>query len=1296
MPHDAEPPKKQPSELERNALGKGGHAEGKRLVPKTGGVRAQLTDDVKYLQSNQEMAELHNFVVDGKYAGDVFPPKQNHGEEINFQDGNPNYINVADPSQSSGLTEAQRDKMFTLYGANTLTPPKQDPEWLKFLRQFTGFFSLLLLAGGLLCMIAFAVDPAGRENLFLGIVLFIVVTITSVFTYQQEAASAKMMEKFKALGECKSRVLIDGSLQEIDSNCLVPGDIINIKLGDKIPCDCRVLQSLGDFAVVEASLTGEPNAIKKVNKVSENPDEPALRQKNIVMNGTEINVGEAWCMAVATGDQSVMGRNYRMMLQAKEMKEDSPIRKEIDRFVEIVSAIAIFLGVLFFIILCATLGLSVNAIVFTIGIIVANVPEGLLATVTVSLALTAARMKDVMVLVKNLEAVETLGSTSVICSDKTGTLTMNKMTAVKAYVEGKLLKTHPMEGADWGQEMPEGVIYQELLKCATFCGSARFKAPEDQRGGGGVVAMPWEKMPWAEREHVEGDASERAILIFNEQRLAAFSNNGVTGVKGDERDPSATTDSFLPVDIDTMQKCLHPKKNHPDKVWSLSEVREHSSRVAAARMAYKTVHKLPFNSKNKWMAVTTDMRRLAHDENHPSEEKFVTWIKGGSDVVFDFCTHTITNGQVEELSHADKAGFAEANAELASHGLRVFAFAKVTYESLDHLKEGEEINDVDSFFGESMFKPDDWQAGELNEEGKAMEPGKPKPITVMGRPQIPIVRPDIAAQRIEKNGGSAYFVPKIVFLGLLALQDPPRPAVPHAVAICRQASIGVVMVTGDQPQTAAAIARDIGIITKAGKTEDDVITQKLLSEPGMTRADFKDNRERILNSLKAEEKESITAMAVEGTRIATWNPKAMDGNWKRALDFTWKQGLVFARTSPTQKLLIVQHFKIKEVDGGPEKIVAVTGDGVNDAQAVTAADIGICMGIAGMDVTKEAADMILMNDNFASIVDGVLEGRLVFDNLKKSIAYTLSSNIPEIAPFVSFILAGLPLPLSTVLILCIDLGTDMVPAISLAYETPEKDIMKRKPRSASDNLVTTRLISFSYFQIGIVQAVAGFYTYFAVMYCEGYAPEHLPNHGQIKGYFMPGGPPFGGFSVSENLRSLATAQTAFFVSIVVVQWADLLICKTRRLSLFHQGMQNDQLNFGLFFETSLAAFLTYMPGVSAVFGLQKLKFVYWLPALPFTCLIFMYDEIRKWIIRHHDDVMDFFRHQKEQGLLKAEYDEEKFWEGVPQTDKIGEAPNDADWTLKEKEEYTQLCADLERSATLLERVARWVDEYTYW
>merc|ERR1711916_158754 len=335
------------------------------------------------------------------------------------------------------------------------------------------------------------------------------------------------------------------------------------------------------------------------------------------------------------------------------------------------------------------------------------------------------------------------------------------------------------------------------------------------------------------------------------------------------------------------------------------------------------------------------------------------------------------------------------------------------------------------------------------------------------------------------------------------------------------------------------------------------------------------------------------AIVVTGTQLAE-----MEGD-NTQLDHilaTHKE-IVFARTSPQQKLLIVEGCQRRG------EIVAVTGDGVNDSPALKKADIGVAMGITGSDVSKDAADMILLDDNFASIVKGVEEGRLIFDNLKKSIAYTLSSNIPEITPFLLFILFQIPLPLSTVLILCVDLGTDLIPAISLAYEKAEADIMKRKPRnSQTDKLVTAKLISFAYLQTGVIQALAGMYTYFVVFGDFGYSPFELPNTAEYFGLDGDGDPltvNTGTYNYDERVNALGNAQTAYFVSIVIVQWSDLLICKTRKLSLFQQGMKNLMLNFGLAFETVLALIVIYAPFLDIALGTRPLNPRHLLPALPF-------------------------------------------------------------------------------------------------
>merc|ERR1719284_1423444 len=302
---------------------------------------------------------------------------------------------------------------------------------------------------------------------------------------------------------------------------------------------------------------------------------------------------------------------------------------------------------------------------------------------------------------------------------------------------------------------------------------------------------------------------------------------------------------------------------------------------------------------------------------------------------------------------------------------------------------------------------------------------------------------------------------KLCFVGLMSMIDPPRAAVPDAVAKCRSAGIKVIMVTGDHPITAKAIARSVGIISEGNKTVEDIAEEKGIPVSQVNKRDAK-------------------AAVVHGSDLRDLTDADLD---EILLHHT---EIVFARTSPQQKLIIV--------DGCQRQgqIVAVTGDGVNDSPALKKADIGVAMGIAGSDVSKQAADMILLDDNFASIVTGVEEGRLIFDNLKKSIAYTLTSNIPEISPFLLFIIADVPLPLGTVTILCIDLGTDLLPAISLAYEQAESDIMKRNPRNKfTDKLVNERLISMAYGQIGMIQASAGFFVYFVILCENGFWPSHL-------------------------------------------------------------------------------------------------------------------------------------------------------------------------------------------------------------
>ncbi|XP_033214414.1 sodium/potassium-transporting ATPase subunit alpha-like [Belonocnema kinseyi] len=412
----------------------------------------------------------------------------------------------------------------------------------------------------------------------------------------------------------------------------------------------------------------------------------------------------------------------------------------------------------------------------------------------------------------------------------------------------------------------------------------------------------------------------------------------------------------------------------------------------------------------------------------------------------------------------------------------------------------------------------------------------------------------------------------------------------EAVRKCRTAGIKVIMVTGDHPVTAMAIAKKVGIISEG-------------HEPKYDKAVGRKKSISLIADVEAE------AIVVTGSELRNMDPVEID-------DIVSKyEEIVFARTSPQQKLLIVESCQRLG------EIVAVTGDGVNDAPALRKADIGVAMGIAGSDVAKNAADMILMDDNFATIVIGIEEGRLIFDNLKKSIAYTLTSSVPEMLPMLASILFSIPLPFVIELVLCVDIGTDLLPAIALAYEKAESDIMHRAPRNPMrDKLVNRRLISMAYGQIGMTQSIAGFYTYFTILLSHGFKPQHLfglrqdwensaindlkDSWGQTWDY-------------KSRMNLLNEARTGYFLAIVITQMVDLIMCKTRRNSIFQQGMGNWFLNFSFIFEIVLTGALLYIPGTETVLKTMPLAAIWYLPCLPFAIFLWIYDELRRYAIRKY-------------------------------------------------------------------------------
>ncbi|KAF3429428.1 hypothetical protein E2986_00650 [Frieseomelitta varia] len=951
---------------------------------------------------------------------------------------------------ASGLTNEEAEKLLLEVGPNALTPPKVTPEYIKFLKCMFHGFAGLMWACSLLCYLLYGISMATEGESggieWLGIIIMIICLFSGFCAYIQETKNTKVMESFKKMVPTFATVIREGVKIQIATEDLVPGDLVQIRTGDKIPADIRIIECRG-LRVENSSITGESVPVVRTDYPT---DENPLESSNVAFFSSFAVSGDGIGVVMATGDQTMIGRLAGLTSQLE--KSETPIAKEIKHFVQIIIIIAVLFGVLFF-----GLSLIINpnilkASTYLLGIIIANVPEVLLVTVTTSLTLTAQKMASKNCLIKNLEAVETLGSTSTICSDKTGTLTQNKMSVSNLWFGFTRFNCPPDQrlGVEKNLLM-ERPAFQVMLKNATLCLRAEFTTES-------ILLKP------IEERNVIGDASETGILRF----------------------------------------CEHIHTTEP------------------FRETYPKVAEIPFSSITKY-----------HLTIHRNRNGYIMILKGAPEMILEKCTHILTmEGETREMTLLDHSMSRRACSELGFLGERVIAYCDL------HLPG--DIYDSDYKF--------------------------------------------------DTDSPSTYNFPTTGyrFVGLISLIDPPRPAVPDAVKKCRTAGIKVIMVTGDHPVTAMAIAKKVGIISEGHETRYE---RALLQNKSYTQITEADQHATIIT----------------GSELRNMGSMELDNIIKKY------EEIVFARTSPQQKLNIVESCQRLG------EIVAVTGDGVNDSPALRKADIGVAMGIAGSDVAKHAADMILMDDNFASIVTGIEEGRLIFDNLKKSIVYTLTSSVPEMLPMLSSILFVIPLPFILEMILCVDVGTDLLPAIALAYEKAESDIMHRPPRNPQyDQLVNKRLISIAYGQIGMTQSLAAFYTFFMILMLNGFLPDRLlglrldwedktindlqDSYGQTWTY-------------DNRMELLNEARTGYFLTIVITQLIDLIMCKTRVNSILQQGMDNWFLNFSFVFEIILTGMLLYVPGTEKILKTMPLSSYWYWPCLPFGAFLWMYDELRRLCIR---------------------------------------------------------------------------------
>ncbi|MBK8253978.1 MAG: cation-transporting P-type ATPase [Polyangiaceae bacterium] len=865
-------------------------------------------------------------------------------------------------TSEQGLSSAEAQKRLGEHGPNEVERHRGEPITLRLLHAFANFFAVILWVAAFLSFFAHRTHP-GEGMGTLGAAILGVILINGAFSFWQEQKAERALAELERLLPQNVKVVRDASPQVIPRADLVPGDIVVIEEGDEVPADARVIEA-HHLRVVEAAMTGESEPRDRTTGVSDEQDTASAQ--NMILAGTQVVSGRGKAVVTATAMTTELGKIARLTQTAGDAL--SPLQREIVRLSRMLAVVATTLGVGFFVVGRALHIPFWESFLFGIGILVANVPEGLLPTVTLALAMASQRMAKRNVLIRHLPSVEALGCASVICTDKTGTLTQNKMFVSEVYTSDLTIPV---------QDVHTSPQCLSLLKCAAECHS-----------------------------------------------LSRVNNNGESEFIGDPMEIALVT--------------------------LAAKIPETASE--------KRIDEMPFDADRRRLSVLADTRA----------GRFL-FTKGALETVLPLCAHIETEGAVVPIRFADCDRITAAQNALAERGLRVLAFA---------------------------------------------------------------------SRRADGATSTAAAEHALTFLGLVALHDPPRPEVPDAVAKCHDAGIRMIMITGDHPTTAVAVARSIGMVR----------TQ--------------------------------TPTVVTGTALAKMN----DAELGLALD---AEDVLFARTKPEQKMRIVQALQRKK------HVVAVTGDGVNDAPALKCADVGVAMGKSGTDVARGAADIVLADDNFASIVAGIEEGRAVFANIRKFLTYILTSNVPELVPYLAFVLLRIPLPLTILQILAVDLGTDMLPALALGVEPPASDVMLQKPRSRAEHLLDRATLLRAYLFLGLFESAVALAGFFFVLHLSGW------HYGQE--------------TVSPSIYREATAAT--FTGIVLAQVVNLFLCRSETKSAFSATFRNRFLWIALAVEVLILIFIVYTPPGQAIFNTGPVRKEALFFMVPFALAMVLAEEIRKALVR---------------------------------------------------------------------------------
>lgn len=867
-------------------------------------------------------------------------------------------------TDKAGLTVEEAARRLQEHGPNELISKKKISPVTIFFEQFKDFLILILLAATVLSLIIGETLDA--------IVIMVIVVFAAGLGFIQEYRAERAMEALKKMAAPTARVKRGGNEIEIPARELVPGDVVILKAGDRIPADGRILECFS-LKIEEAALTGESLAVEKTAGSIKGERLPLGDRRNIVYMGTTSVYGRGSAVITATSMATEFGKISTMLQEVEE--KQTPLQQNLDKVGKMLGTACLIV-----VAIVALVGLLrghtfLEMLMWGISLAIAAVPEALPAVVTVSLAIGVQRMVKRHALVRRLPAVETLGCTTVICSDKTGTLTQDKMTAMRLYLEGHLVDVTGSGYEPKGEFFApgEGITIEEnrglrlLLSAGVLCNDCSLA--QSDKG-------------W----NIKGDPTEGALIVL--------------GAKGG--------------------------------LWSND-----------LNSKFPRIGEVPFSSERKRMTTI-----------HQTPEGNAAYCKGAPEVVLELCQHTYRKPEYGELGLSERKQILGAAQQMASEGLRVLGIA-------GRLLPG------------SSLKPED----------------------------------------VEKD---------FVFIGLVGMRDAPRPEAKAAIETCRKAGIKTVMITGDHKLTAIAVAGELGLL-RGG-------------------------------------------VALSGAELDNLSDEEFD-KMVENID-------VYARVSPAHKMRVIDAFSRKG------HIVSMTGDGVNDAPALKKADIGVAMGITGTDVSKEASDVILTDDNFASIVAAVEEGRGIFSNIKKYLVYLLSCNIGEIIIMFVAVLIGLPLPLVATQLLFVNLATDGLPALALAVDPASPEIMEKPPRNPKQGIFT-RPVNVFIGGVGIGTALVGL------------------------GVFI--------WALNSGKSSLE-AQGLCFVTLILAEMFNAYCSRSEKYSVFKIGVfGNKWLNWSILSSLAMTLLVVYVPVLQGPFNTYSMSATDWLIALLGGVILFVGVELFKAI-----------------------------------------------------------------------------------